>query len=665
MIHVQPPEGWTPPQTESASESLSSFDDIDSVLQQPQNDGEPASHPAGRKSSPASRSKSQKQPASAKQTQASKPKLATPQVAPEATPSESAPVLPNAAWSSDATRKRQKLTLMIAGALGVVAIVGCIIAAIVINSGTPQVADSGTHSAQKDPEEDSPQTQADDVANDASASDSQGTLDEAPIIQQPITQEGAIGEAPQVPGVTQGGGFSAPGQSERPEKTTQGGPQKASSGDTENRLVPDLTPKPEEGMDPTPRNPEEIDGLVESPDNFGSLQALLDAQSTSFQDLEDVVFRGTPNALSKYFVQPSRQKSFSLERRFEYPIHQLSYNKPVALSQGVRTLADLGGFPVTIDARTIALYNKTVDPIQPIDVKDQSLLEALETLGKTHGLDVMTTETGVIFTIQSPGELVESSIEFPTLPDLDIEAKEKFILAIKGLIQPGIWGTDDLSPNLEMANDTISARCSPQTEQLIRSFIEKLNASYQLTQKADNADAKAKVVSRWASTEKLRTLDAMIQPGIARTIHASLTRLKQKSGLSVLVDWQAVVQKGWWPNTMIPGEVSEPTPEDWIREVAAAMKLVPVAVDSSTIVLTTREQAASWVDIEVYPISQKLDQQVKQGQLPKLVFDLIGNQVNDLFVRVVYEPKCRCLIVVAPQNVQKQIESVVNELDRK
>ena len=51
-------------------------------------------------------------------------------------------------------------------------------------------------------------------------------------------------------------------------------------------------------------------------------------------------------------------------------------------------------------------------------------------------------------------------------------------------------------------------------------------------------------------------------------------------------------------------------------------------------------------------------------EIEQLIFTALGQQAQASFVRVVYEPKCQCLIVVGPQPIQRQIEQLVEQLNR-
>ena len=677
MIHVRHPDGWEPPQPEETpEESLSSFDDIDSVLQQPQQ--APAKGSPKKANKPTQKSRTGKKGQGKSTASESRLPINAPTDSraadkPDRSNNSSAPVLPSDNWTSEGSRQRRKLIFMIASAVGAVAIVACIITAIVINSGNRDRVSEGGPQADQVNDESLGDKPEDKAANDpgsktgsaASNKEQDSTpegeyLDETPIVSQPISQEGAIGEAPEISGIEKDGGFSAPSiETNDPPEQTNG-----QQTPKENRLVPSLdrTPNP---LSTEPAKPEEIKGIIEPQDNLGSLQALLNASDTTFQELQDAVSTNTQASMTKYFMEPARTGIISLERRLELSIDQLSYQKPTPFSQAVRLLSDLGGFPVTIDARQLALHQKEVDPRRKHQVEAQSILEALNSLGEQQGLKAVTTETGVILTLEDDGELVQSSLSFPSIPDLGLEEKQKFIAAIKGMIQPEIWTAEPAegAPQISLVNDQISLKCNRTTERLIRSFVQKLEASYQLIRSPNDPEILDETKSRWSKTLPLQESATTMKAGGSRPIHAYLARLNLDTGMSVLVDWHHVTQQGWTPGTLVPGELSEPTVGDLIRELSVAMRLVPVAIDASTIVLTTEAQSKSWIDIEVYPISQALHQKINGNQIPKLLYDLIGTKVNDHFVRVVFEPKCRCLIVVAPQSIQRQVESVVAELD--
>lgn len=690
MLKVVPPEGWEPPQDatiDADSGSLSSFEDIDQLLTNPQTVSSAATQTkkrsAAKKAKSPKRKRSSVKPATEAKTQAPAPgrpphkqalpttapgSAENPQINPQVKPEVEAPVLPSDAWTSETARKRRKLILMIAGSIGVVVVVTAIIAAIIVNSGDPDtIADQDQTNPQlvDDSERDDSDSNANDQNqsndNDPDSDDNGGLLDETPTAVTPIPQN-VTGNTPAEDPAVQSP-FSVPGATTNAETIGDQPPPI----DSPNPLVPKggrFAGGPD--MDPTPKQPDSpVEGIMGEADDLGDLASLLQSSNTSMADLQDVTIgAGNRHVISKYFITPPKETRLSTERQLELEIGRLAYKKPVPFSQTVRTISDLSGLPVTVDARQLALHGHEIDPLIAPEINELSMLDALAAIGKDRGLTPVLTESGVILTIEVNNELVVSSLDFPNIPGLDANAKQKFVGAIQSLVAPSQW-VDEANPStVEVVNDKIEVKCRLETKLLIEQFIQKLEAAATLIEQPDHVEARTVVASRWSSSEALRQSPSKFKPGGSRTIGKFFNRVKKMSGLTVLVDWHRLMGQGWTPSTLIPGNVSEPTTEELVQEVANSMRMELIAVDAKTLVITTPEQAKWFIDLEVYPINSRLAKEVTNDGLQELVFQLLGNQVNDHFVRVVYEPRCQCLIAVGPQSIQRQIEGVVDQLNR-
>ena len=93
------------------------------------------------------------------------------------------------------------------------------------------------------------------------------------------------------------------------------------------------------------------------------------------------------------------------------------------------------------------------------------------------------------------------------------------------------------------------------------------------------------------------------------------------------------------------------------------MRLAILGVDESTLVMTTPDGASQRVELEVYPVSKIIAGRLNDNQLMKLIDSAMGSQVRSKSVRYAYQPVCQCVIVLAPQTLQRKIEALIDQLD--
>ena len=96
------------------------------------------------------------------------------------------------------------------------------------------------------------------------------------------------------------------------------------------------------------------------------------------------------------------------------------------------------------------------------------------------------------------------------------------------------------------------------------------------------------------------------------------------------------------------------------------MGLTSRFVDSNTIEITTFQSAANARELEVYSCHEILSGNMTPEALMQALEGALNFDVNQLNnVRVIYEPECQCVIALAPQLVQRQIQAILDRLNGK
>jgi len=196
-------------------------------------------------------------------------------------------------------------------------------------------------------------------------------------------------------------------------------------------------------------------------------------------------------------------------------------------------------------------------------------------------------------------------------------------------------------------------------------LIDRMNAAVGLALDSQNENAATAVASRWAASAPLRKQPPRWAVGPDLTLASFLDRIERLHGLTVLVDWSSVrATTDWTPLVQVPGELVEQEVGEAILQLSKAMNLRVIGIDSKTLLLTTPQTAFQSLDLEIYPLLTDWASQAKPEEIEQLIFTALGQQVQDSFVRVVFEPKCSSLIVVTPQPVQHQVEKLIERLSQ-
>ena len=649
MINVQHPTGWKPPIPESKGSlsALSSvvsgndFDQIEDLLPKP---GEKV------QISPTPNAKT----VSNLETQPEKSRFQNP-VPPTNTdsnqtgPAQDQPILPGQQWSNPSTQQRKKLMLMIGSAIATVLLVAITIVSIVRLGGETSDPDGG----------------ADQVAVGTSTEPSSGDSTPPPATDASVTQPDSekpnddnhfleeTTDAPQLP-IEQKTNFdpAPPVNLDGPRFTAPTIPIDSSEPpvvDNPPAIVPDV---------------ENASGSSTASDSK-SLQDLLLDRGILVGELADVatLLRShEDSSRAKFSVKPVKTKNANFQRLLKLPIRKLDAPNGISLARAARTISQLSGVPITVDVRQLSLTGLPANPTLELALKDETTLSAAEKIAKLAGAQATVVGEGISISLPSDQQKTDFKLKFPNVGDLSDEEKQGFLNSIQALIAPADWNHPTAPATIRFEADTIVLNSSTAVHHHIKMLIARMNASAELTADPKNENAASAVVSRWAASEPLRTQPTRWKAGPDLTLASFLDRIERLHGLAVMVDWAPVRAAGWTSLVQVPGELVEKEVGEAILQLSKAMNLRVVGVDAKTLMLTTSQTANQSLDLEVYPLLADWAGQTKPAEIDQLMSTALGQQVQESFVRVAFEPKCRGLIVVAPQPIQHQVEKLIERL---
>ncbi|MCP4095424.1 MAG: hypothetical protein GY748_04180 [Planctomycetaceae bacterium] len=719
MLHVTPPEGWSPPPSQSDSQisaenldasavaGKGNFEDIEDLL----DDALPGSNP------PHTPAASHQQPAAQNAAQ-----NAAPSAARKSTPVESpqqnsdqlvkGPVLPNEQWTGEGTRRRKTFSLVLFGALATILLLAAVCIAIVLNASSKNNETVNT----TDPD---PQPNPDPVAI---ANDPGGMLDEddlvdvGPFAEIPVDKQAGpdVGEAPPIidarppaennqvannqaaknqtknnndqvanePPANVGGKnsklqeMSAPGIGEvvNPNQENEGNDQEIKELEAPPKLSgssPFSPPSPNSPLDiePTKEPPQKTQiGMVEAFENdLGNLTDLLAGAGTSlleFKDLTAAIRTRENIGIPKYIISKPDLPQLEIEEQLELFVPGVKFDSPVHLQRILSDLSSLSGLPMTIDARSIAATGKLPNPEIKFEKSNASLKETLDDLLTPLEMQYRVEGNGISIGVFPTDQKTQKTFDFPTVIALDPESRLQLISEIQVLIAPESWVVANDPATIAVKDNQLTVNCSESVQNQVGDLLAKLNASLKI--KADPADPTAKktLASKWKKLAPGLAQKSQLKQSVQSELTVFLERLSEQTGITTIPDFNALLNDGWGPQTSIPGNVVETTMQQTIEELTRSMNLTYTAVDDKTLMITTYDRSAQLIDLEVYALSGLVPERLPSPQFQRLIIETLGSQLNSEKVRYIYQPVCNCLIVTAPQQIQRQVEALIERLKK-
>ena len=700
MIEVVAPEGYKPPAIKNDSEANAgsdsaisgNFEDIDSLLasaHQGRNDPQPKPR---KKSSPKKKSKPQPgdkpklTPLTPAQTTEGipRPKRSTGVAASGETtstnqqqPSEPS-LLPNSQWDSEAARKKKRILQIVMLALLATVAIGASVWAL-LGIGSTDKADDTI--AKKDPAVIQSPTDADpDALNAVAKPPSSATS----LSDGESTKVGNTSDETNVTDTTSPTGVSPTGSPSElsPQAVVNNSASQSSPPPLEVATPPDSTtsidPAPKKSADPddTATSPlannttdptstaEDNSPLIPSTENsLGKLSEILKGQGTSLKEIEDIAeiqkeraLIGTPT----YLIERPNRKALNIERQLAAELSGWKLDN-VPLIDAIKDLEMISDVPVTFAPELF--HDGRFEFTRPITLKVEAVTvkAAFERLLAEDGLTAQPTAAGVkISTPQSNDVFTKSYPQNFCTNENSISRLRDLIIAVTGITD---WNDDEYK--LEVLADSVSVSHRQNEHRQIDELLQKLNAA--ANYKNDAAAMKTtllplalKAENTMALSPELKTINPYRH---SMRLGSLFRQVRQATNLATIIDWENLAKQGWYPNTITPGRLAEPTNRQLLEQLGHSMEATTIVIGPDIVMLTTFENAGQQRDIEVYSVGDVIDNKMTAPQLDQLLTETLGiDQLTPPNAVVIYFAECKCLVAKAPQIVQRQLHLIVNEL---
>ena len=690
MVKVAPPKDWAPPQSESISQdsagtkSKFDFDDIDELLAKPERQVS-SWDTASQSSIDAPAPDSLNSPNSPKVESS---KVQPPAPDPEAAPrwkgdqgQTAQPLLPDKNWESEKSKGQKAWLRIVAAVLGSILLAGFIFAIMTQRAAQPanNVGKKLDENANQDPNLDASLQPGDSNSADTALVETE-TGNETDLKNSETENsetensetENSETDPPVLP-IQQLPSDSNPlTQKTEPQTdstqtdSTQTDPTPTEPSEQASRLPSPFRNSEAEKPLATSRNPTRKQAGVGMVTNIekqiGDLSGLLEQSGTSLSDLQDATIEAAGDSLAgipKYVIEKPGSIKSDLER-LNLNVGGLLFEQ-TPLPVVARELSALSGVPITIDARAIEAAGKEINQRISATIKDTDLNSAMDQILAPLGITKKADSVGLKFTVAQSKDFKKASHSTADFSSVDAQAKQNFIAYIQGMIAPEIWVRPQEPAEIELQGDDLVAKCPAEVHAQIDRLFSKLLAANALISAPTDLAAINQTLTRSAAI--LPKLEAGIenQHTIQLPIGLFLTKLQSKSSVTVVVDWENLAQQGWNPQTLIPGNIDEPTTGDVVKKLVQSMNLSVVAIDDSTLMLTTPQQAANTRDIEVYPVSKLLAGKFDEDRLKEAFATTLGYELRN--EKYVYDSSCQCFIVAASQAKQRQVAALLKRLE--
>ncbi len=446
------------------------------------------------------------------------------------------------------------------------------------------------------------------------------------------------------------------------------------------------------------------------------LTVVLGRLQTNINDLRIVVSRAVPAdqiGVAPYYIEriEPRAPAEDLDTLLAIRLAAVEY-RDIATLAIIRDIALMLNLPISIDDSAIDMPG--VDWMAPVTIiRDQLTVgDLLQDIADQMHLEVVPGRHGLVLRRPGMDEPVTQQYALPPLSNPSPESYSRFAEAIKLLIEPGTWGDgpqpseadplaamlsglganeqdeaegddsgdqealDDALPDnlldnvfsngeVHVVDQQLVVTHTRRTQAQVSRFLDQLIAAHTVMSSAADPSAAAQLETHWHRFAPQLTLPIQMPPAIEAPLDLYLQRLTRASGVLIVVEWEALYDAGWSMQTVVPSSLRASDLDTLFRDLEQSAGFVISAQSAQVAKLTTTADLMRRMQLEVYPVGHILARGVTAEQLEELLWRVIAwhwQQGKGRFL--VYEPNYQCLIVSAPQRLQRQIEAIVDYLSR-
>lgn len=313
------------------------------------------------------------------------------------------------------------------------------------------------------------------------------------------------------------------------------------------------------------------------------------------------------------------------------------------LCQAVDFATRLSGIPVSVDPTQLRLAG--ISPTRSVSIRlaDGNILELLTHCLQPIRLEPVVRDTQIV--LLRVGDNPRRSISYPLDDLIDAETSAETIADWVGrLVAPGAWSGEN---RLEITDGRLQAQQQERVHYEILWLLERLRLARELPTRTSYPDELLQGTSAYRAAHLRLAGPARFTFSRSTALAEVVDHWEAELGMPILVDWPALEQIDLWPRTEIYCYADSSSWEAALDEVLAPLGLAWTTTDGKTLRMTTREAAASEIQLEFYRMGDGVSYE------PEAIQEILDAAAVD--AASVWDGASQTLIVRAPASTHRDL----------
>jgi hypothetical protein len=332
--------------------------------------------------------------------------------------------------------------------------------------------------------------------------------------------------------------------------------------------------------------------------------------------------------------------------------------RDVPLADFVALVSQLTTLPITLDADAMLDIGVHADAKLTVAKSDATVGEIIETALAPHMLTMLDVQNQVLVTTFERGQQELRPLTHD-VSDFGREEQADLAALVCEFVDSSSWTVSGGQGSIRVEEGSLAIKQTPSTARRVLLLLDKVRL----------ARGKSPRDPRSAESLDLRTRYAQAKQRLAKPVTANfrdpaplaaiLNHLQQPSGARILLDGLGLASAGRWSDSEASVVASEQPLDEALKDLLRPLGLAYRIIDERTLLVTSRREAESRLDLELYPVGDLLTgEQTSARLIERLRKELPGRTWNDVggAGALHFDVPSSHLLVLQNQAAQRRIE---------
>lgn len=344
--------------------------------------------------------------------------------------------------------------------------------------------------------------------------------------------------------------------------------------------------------------------------------------------------------------------------RLEDRIPAIEYKR--TLSGLIELLSQISAVPITLDIEALSAAGIKPDAKVAVKLTDASIGEILAAAIEPYDLRFVIVGQHVVVTDRRRGEEERTSVRYEVgdLASRDSDGPADLVALVTRFVVPTSWQEAGGTGLIEQNDRTLVVEQTASIQQQVADFLDRLRLARGLPAKGRDRPP-ATLATRSAQAKEKLSAPVTATFREATPLNKIAAHLKDATGVKIVFDGLALAASEASPTMPATLTANQRPLAVALNDLLTPLRLSYRIVDAGTLEITTAREARDELEIEFYPVKERLAGQSADGLIEQIREQIAPDSWDETGggATIDVDAPSSCLIVSQSQPVQRELEA--------